>query len=223
MTARRCAVATARLLAVRCRALTLRIVFVNLKPGTAKTTSSVLLACAFHARGMKVALADADPSASALEWSDQADGFPFRVAGLPVKDFHKRADDFARDADVVIGDIPQAEDHAGIARSAMRWADELVVPVAPTTIELDRTGPIVEEIENMEAVRPRGARSAFLLTRVVANAASGRSARRALTAQGQEVLSTTIPRLEFYAQAFGTYPERFGAYDALATELLDRV
>jgi chromosome partitioning protein len=161
-----------------------------------------------------VALADADPSASALEWSDQVEGFPFRVAGLPVKDFHKRADDFARDADVVIGDIPQAEDHAGIARSAMRWADELIVPVAPTTIELDRTGPIMEEIENLEAVRPRGARSAFLLTRVVNNAASGLSARRVLAAQGQQVLSTVIPRLEVYAQAFGTYPEKFGAYDA---------
>lgn len=203
--------------------MTLRIVFVNLKPGTAKTTSSVLLACALHGRGLKVALADADPSASALEWSDQVEGFPFRVAGLPVKDFHKRADDFARDADVVIGDIPQAEDHAGIARSAMRWADELIVPVAPTTIELDRTGPIAEEIENLEAVRPSGARSCFLLTRVVNGASSGRSARRVLTAQGHHVLSTVIPRLEVFAQAFGTYPERFGAYDELATELLARV
>lgn len=200
----------------------LRVIFTNLKPGTAKTTSAVLLACALHERGMKTVLIDADPAASALEWSDQCGGFPFRVAGLPVKDLHRRADDFARDADVAIVDVPQAEDHAGIARSAMRWADELIVPVAPTAIELDRTGPIAEEIENLEAVRPQGARSAFLLTRVVNGASSGRSARRVLNAQKHHVLSTTIPRLEVYAQAFGTYPERFGAYDALATELLGR-
>ena len=99
----------------------LRIAFINLKPGTGKTTSAVWLAYAFHRRGLTVALADADPGASALEWSDQADGFPFKVAGLPVKDFHRRADDLG--ADVVIGDIPPVEDHAPIARSAMRWAD----------------------------------------------------------------------------------------------------
>lgn len=201
----------------------LRIVFVNSKPGTAKSTSAVFLTYAFHERGMKVALIDADPAASALEWSDQCGGFPFRAAGLPVKDLHKRADDFARDADVVIGDIPQIEDHAGIARSAMRWADELIVPVAPSGIELDRMGPVMDEIENVEPLRPPGSRACVLLNRVVSGASSGRSARRVLTAQGHHVLSTVIPRLESYAQAFGTHPPARGsAYDQLATELLDR-
>jgi chromosome partitioning protein len=201
----------------------LRIVFVNSKPGTAKSTSAVFLAYAFHERGRKTVLIDADPAASALEWSDQCEGFPFRVAGLPVKDFHKRADDFAQNADVVIGDIPQIEDHAGIARSAMRWADELIVPVAPSGIELDRMGPVLDEIENVEPLRSRGSRSCVLLNRVVNGAASARSTRRVLVAQGHDVLSTVIPRLEMYSQAFGTHPPAKGsAYDQLATELLER-
>lgn len=202
----------------------LRIALVNLKPGTAKTTSAVWLAYALHQRGLDVLLADADPGASALGWSDTAaSGFPFRVAGLPVKDFHRRVDDFARGADVVIGDIPQIEDHAGIARSAMRWADELIVPVAPSGIELDRMGPIGEEIQDMQEVRRPGARTAVLLNRVVTGAASGPAARRVLTQQGHHVLSVTVPRLELYAQSFGTHPAARGtAYDELATELLGR-
>lgn len=198
----------------------LRIAFINLKPGTAKTTSAVWLAYAFHRRGMTVGLADADPGASALEWSDQAGGFPFKVAGLPMRDFHRRADDLR--ADVVLGDIPQVEDHAPIARSAMRWANILVVPVAPTGIELDRMSPLGDVLEEMEDVMRPGARTCVLLNRVVSGAASGPSARRVLTRQGYDVLTTVIPRLEVFAQSFGAEPTANTAYDQLATELLER-
>ena len=98
------------------------IALVNLKPGTAKTTSAVWLAHAFHAAGHSVLLVDADPAASALEWSDLADGFPFRIVGLATRELHRRVAEFARPDDVVVIDAPQMEDHAGIARSAMeKW------------------------------------------------------------------------------------------------------
>lgn len=197
----------------------LRIAFVQLKPGTGKTTSAVWLAYAFHRRGLSVALADADPGASALEWSDQADGFPFKVAGLPVKDFHRRADDLA--ADVIIGDIPQIEDHGPVARSAMRWANILVVPVAPTGIEMDRMSPLGDVLEEVSDVMRPDSKTVVLLNRVVSGAASGSSARRVLTGRGYPVLSTTIPRLEVFAQSFGAEPDTNTAYDQLATELLD--
>lgn len=200
----------------------LRIAFVQLKPGTGKTTSAVWLAHAFHRRGLKVGLADADKGASALEWSDQAGGFPFAVAGLPVKDFHRRADDFASTADVVIGDIPQIEDHAGIARSSIRWADIRIIPVAPTGIELDRMAPIWDELEDMDSMLRPDSSSVVLLNRVVSGASSTGSARRILTGQRRDVLTTTIPRLEVFAQSFGATPAANSAYDQLATELLDR-
>lgn len=200
----------------------LRIAFINLKPGTAKTTSAVWLSYALHRCGMKVGLADADPGSSALEWSDQAGGFPFRLAGLPVKDFHRRADEFAPDADAVVGDIPQIEDHAAIARSAMRWADIRILPVAPTPIEWDRMSPIQELLEEMADVFRPGSSTVVLLNRVVSGAASGRQARRTLTRQGYDVLTTAIPRLETFAMSFGREPDRNTAYDALATELMER-
>ena len=108
----------------------LSLALANLKPGTGKTTSAVWLAHVFAQARNSVLLVDADPSGSALEWSDLAAmdprfappqaAFPFRIAALPSRELHRRLPEIARDADVVIIDTPQLEDHPGIARSALR-------------------------------------------------------------------------------------------------------
>lgn len=202
----------------------LTIGLVNLKPGTAKTTSAVWLAHALHERGLSVGLVDSDRAASALRWSDIAGGFPFRVIGLPVRDVHRRLADIAEGLDVTVIDAPQMEDHGDIARSVMRAADELVVPVAPSGIELDRMAPVRKEIIDMEAVRPDGARWCVLLNRVVTGASSGRIARDALLSQGDQVLKTVIPRHELYPNSFGAPVEARGsAYAVVVDELLARV
>jgi chromosome partitioning protein len=199
------------------------IAFVNFKPGTAKTTSAVWVAHAFHEMGRPVLLVDADPAASALEWSDLAGGFPFRVAGLPVRDLHRRVEDIARPDEVVVIDSPQLEDHAGIARSALRFADEICVPVAPTPIELNRTGPILNEVADTAAARTTPPRLSVMLNRVVSRATSSVDARDILTEQGFDVLTTMIGRLELFAQSFGGPVIAAGtAYADAAAELAKR-
>jgi chromosome partitioning protein len=203
----------------------LTVAFVNLKPGTGKTTSAVWLAHALAEAGHKVLLVDADPAASALRWSDLAGGFPssVRVAGLPVKDLHLRVGQFAFPDEVVVIDSPQIEDHAGIARSALRAADEIVIPVAPTPIEVERTAPMRDEVANIEAVRYAPARVSVLLNRCVAHANSTGDAREALTGLGYHVLGYTVPRLELYAQSYGgPVPPRDPVWFAIARELLER-
>jgi chromosome partitioning protein len=185
------------------RGVELSIAFANLKPGTGKTTGAVWLAHAMSAAGYPVLLVDADPASSALEWSDLAGGFPFRLIGLPVRDLHVRVPEIARPGDIVVIDAPQLEDHGGIARSALRLAEEVLIPVAPTTIELNRTAPVLRELADIEALRERPPRSAILLNRTVARALSTMDARDILTGLGYTVLTTTVPRLEVYAQSFG--------------------
>jgi len=191
----------------------LSIALANLKPGTGKTTSAVWLAHVFAQAGNSVLLVDADPSGSALEWSDLAAmdprlatpeaAFPFRIIALPSRELHRRLPEIARHDDVVIIDTPQLEDHAGIARSALRYADEIVIPCAPTPIEINRTTPVRDEIAEVEPVRDRPARSAVLLNRYIARAHSTGDARQALQDLGYDVLATAVPRLEVYAQSFG--------------------
>ncbi len=185
----------------------------NLKPGTGKTTSAVWLAHVFAEAGHTVLLVDADPSGSALEWSDLAAmdprlappqaAFPFRIVALPSRDLHRRLPEIAQADDVVIIDTPQLEDHAAIALSALRYADEIVIPCAPSPIEINRTTPVREEITEIAAARDRPARSAVLLNRCVARAHSTADAREALADLGYDVLATAVPRLEVYAQSFG--------------------
>ena len=159
----------------------LSLALANLKPGTGKTTSAVWLAHVFAQVGNRVLLVDADPSGSALEWSDLAamdpritpqQAFPFRLVALPSRDLHRRLPGIARDDDVVIIDTPQIEDHAAIARSALRYADEIVIPCAPNPIEINRTTPVRDEIAEVEPVRDRPARAAVLLNRCITRAHS---------------------------------------------------
>src|SRR5690348_3413961 len=191
----------------------LSLALANLKPGTGKTTSAVWLAHVFAQAGNSVLLVDADPSGSALEWSDLAAmdphlaapeaAFPFRIIALPSRELHRRLPEVAQADDVVIIDTPQLEDHAAIARSALRYADEILIPCAPSPIEINRTTPVREEIAEMEPVRDRPVRSAILLNRCITRAHSVSDARQALQDLGYDVLSSTVPRLEVYAQSFG--------------------
>jgi chromosome partitioning protein len=109
----------------------------------------------------------------------------------------------ARGCDVVIIDCPQIEDHPKITGLAMQLADELVIPAAPTPIEIERTTPMLAKIDAADAVRLVPLRSAILLTRTVANANSTADAREVLRSLGFDILATSVPRLEIYAQSFG--------------------
>src|SRR5947199_1506383 len=198
----------------------LSLALANLKPGTGKTTSAVWLAHVFAQAGNSVLLVDADPSGSALEWSDLAAmypqlappdaAFPFRIVALPSRELHRRLPESAGADDVVIIDTPQLEDHAGIARSALRYADEILIPCAPSPIEINRTTPVRDEISDVGAVRDRPARSAVLLNRCITRAHSTNDAREALERLGYDVLGTAVPRLEVYAQSFGMPIARTG-------------
>ena len=212
----------------------LSLALANLKPGTGKTTSAVWLAHVFAQAGNSVLLVDADPAGSALEWSDLAAmdprlaspqaAFPFRIVALPSRELHRRVPEIARDDDVVIIDTPQIEDHGAIARSALRYANEVVIPCAPSPIEINRTSPVRDEIAEVQAVREIPVRSAVLLNRCIARAHSTTDAREALEGLGYEVLDTAVPRLEVYAQSFGMPIKRVGCdiWRQVARDLIDR-
>ncbi len=212
----------------------LSLALANLKPGTGKTTSAVWLAHVFAQAGNSVLLVDADPSGSALEWSDLAAmdphlaapeaAFPFRIVALPSRELHRRLPEIAQADDVVIIDAPQLEDHAGIARSALRYADEILIPCAPSPIEINRTTPVRDEIAEISLIREQPARSAVLLNRCIARAHSTVDAREALENLGYDVLDTVVPRREVYAQSFGMPIKQTGCdiWRQVARDLIGR-
>lgn len=197
---------------------------VNLKGGSGKTTTAVFLAHEWAARGRRVLLVDADPQGTALRWSEQG-GFALSCLALPVKDLHSRLGGIVGDRyDVVVIDTPPLAERAGIVLSALRLADLVVVPLAPTMAEYERLGDVWQAITDVEALRDTPATVAVLLNRTVANAASTDMVREAITAgrgewPARRVLEAMVPRREVIAQAFGAEPVAGGPYAAVVDEL----
>ena len=106
----------------------------------------------------------------------------------------------------------------------MRFVDEILIPCAPSPIEINRTTPVRDEIAEVEAVRDRPVRSAVLLNRCIARAHSTANAKESLEGLGYDVLRTAVPRLEVYAQSFGLPISETGrdVWRSVAGDLIER-
>jgi len=198
------------------------LALVNLKGGSAKTTSAAFLAHALHERGRRVVVVDADPQGSALRWHGMA-GWPVPALGLASTTLHRQLWGVIDPDrwDTVVIDTPPLEDKHGIVSSVLRVATDVVVPMSPTMMELDRIGPVWKALEDAAGSRDEDPTVRVLLTRTVANASSTQETREHLTEQGRDVLRDAIPRREVYGQAFAS-PVPIGdvPYGLVADELL---
>jgi chromosome partitioning protein len=106
----------------------------------------------------------------------------------------------------------------------MRYADEILIPCAPSPIEINRTTPVREEIAEVEELRDKPARAAVLLTRCITRAHSVANAKETLGDLGYDVLRTNVPRREVYAQSFGLPIPEAGrtAWREVAGDLIER-
>jgi chromosome partitioning protein len=193
----------------------MRAAVLSTKGGTGKTTTAVHLGLMLHRQGRTLAV-DADPQMSLLSWSERGGGvLPFTVVSLPVRDLHRRLVDLAADFEHVIIDGPPGD--LGIIRSAIMASSLVIVPVAPTGLDLNRIRPTFEVLAELEPSHPVDV--GVLLTRVRRGTRSMREAREVLSEEGFPILDTEIPLAEMYAGAFGTCPADLGAYEDLFLEL----
>lgn len=197
--------------------------YVNLKPGTGKTTSTAYTGAAWHAAGHDVLTVDADPGASLLRWADLAGGFPWTVMGYPRPTIRGNIVTVMERSsyDRVVIDCPQMEDHASIVRPVLEFADVWIVPLAPAGIELDRMIDVARHMDAADYHRDVYGLRVVLLNRT--NRPSRSSAKRRrdippdaecaeiLTERGFIVLDQQIPHNDArYRQCFGALPELAG-------------
>ncbi len=113
------------------------VALLNQKGGVGKSTLALHLAGQWARDGKRVTLIDADPQASALDWSQQRnrEGLPrlFGVVGLARDTLHREAPELARNADHIVIDGPPRV--AGLMRSALLAADLVLVPVQPSPFD----------------------------------------------------------------------------------------
>lgn len=205
------------------------VAIANLKPGVGKTTSAVWLSAALAERGLDTLLVDADRGGSAQRWQELADGLGFSVVSMAVIDLHRRLPEFVTNSwEAVVVDVPQIEDHARVARGALRWADTWLIPVAPSGVEIHRMmADLTRQLEEVQELRDRPAEVRVVLNRTnranPTKTGPDSEVRAVLTDAGFTVLKTQIPHSDsVFRQSFGTHVTAAGtAYADLAAELLD--
>jgi chromosome partitioning protein len=216
----------------------LRVAIVSVKPGVGKTTTGLFLCQSFHEMEdmeLPPLLIDADKGESALDWMQDAGGLAFPVVGQHVTTLHRSAPDLEPGRGAVVVDVPQIEDHEGIGRGALAYADVWLFPVAPAGIEVRRTmrklrTKLDQARELREQVgRPRDPLAELVLftrTNKPFATKTGPDAdyRQALTGQGYTVMDTVIAfHDDLYRQAYGNEVSTAGTtYPQAAAEIVTR-
>lgn len=189
----------------------------NLKGGSAKSTTAIFLALALAARGERVMLVDTDRINRTCQiWAALAENWPALVVVLGFgDDLARQVTAMAADFDhIVIDTTPQHEDVLG---AALMVTDDLIVPVAPSPVELERLEDTFRLAAKIDAISPVVA--TVLLVKVRAKTRSATLARDYLTEHKLPVLSAAVHLYESYALAYGSVPDDFGEYAGVLDEL----
>jgi chromosome partitioning protein len=196
----------------------MRVTFGNLKGGVAKTTSSIYVALSLAGRGERVLLVDADgTNRSCLKWSSLAADWPasVTVVGWEVPDLARRVQGVEADYDhVVIDTGPQ---RPAILKQALLVTDDLVIPVAPSPMELEQLGDTFTLAAEVDAISETFAQ--VLLVKVRRGTVSSVQAREWLSAHELPVMAAELHLLEVYPIAYGTVPTDLAEYEAVVKEL----
>ncbi len=127
------------------------VAVINQKGGVGKTTLAVHLACWFQDQGKSVAFVDADAQESGRRWLQRID------PSIPVfcprtgQDVHEQVVAADAKAEITICDGPPRLND--VTRVLMYIADRVIMPVCPSTVDLEATMQAKEEIDRVNLAR----------------------------------------------------------------------
>lgn len=122
------------------------IALVGNKGGAGKTTLSVNLSAGL-AKSAKVAVIDADPQGSALQWNvftDSSNAIPFIEA---ENDLEKQVADLNGNYDYIVVDCPPSV-QSQQTDQVLRACDVAIIPVQPSPVDIWATVHIEEAVQN---------------------------------------------------------------------------
>ncbi len=139
------------------------IMVLNAKGGCGKSTLATNIASYFANEGYGVALADYDPQQSGLDWIERRPDNRPEIVGLAgYKDGLKRV---PRSVDFVIIDAP-ARSHGAELQNLVKHAETIIVPVLPSTIDMQAATRFIAELKAVGKVERKQAKIGVVANRV---------------------------------------------------------
>jgi len=139
------------------------IMVLNAKGGCGKSTLATNIAAYFANEGAGVALADFDPQRSSLDWLERRPADRAEIVGVAGFDGGLRH--APRTVDFMVIDAP-ARTHAKELTDLVRYAETIVVPVLPSTIDMQATTAFLDELRQVGKIENKQARLGLVANRV---------------------------------------------------------
>jgi chromosome partitioning protein len=181
------------------------VALLNQKGGTGKTTLALHLAGEWARQGARVTLVDADPQASALDWSQQRAHESlarlFGVIGLARDTIHHEVPELARSIDMLVIDGPPRV--ATLMRSALLAADVVLIPVQPSPFDGWASDEMLRLVAEAQVYRPSLV-ARFVLNRCGARTVIARETAHALADHEPPLLRATVGQRVVFAEAAQT-------------------
>ena len=189
------------------------VAFVSQKGGTGKTTLALHLAGAASAAGVPSAVFDLDPQGSASLWCDVQRGSQPTVAPVAARDL-ATALTLAAKAGVRLVVLDTAPHSEGVAMSAARAADLVVVPCGISLLDVHATAMTIE-------LAALATESVGVLSMVPARGALKDDVREELESGGLPVLACEIGHRMAYRYALqdGTLVQDYQPRSKAAAEV----
>jgi len=171
-----------------------KIIVLNPKGGSGKTTVATNLAACYAAHGERVALIDLDPQGSSMRWlRKRPEDAPsihgiagFEHSAAVTRSWQMRV---PGDCRIVISDTSAAIDAYALS-DLTRGADTIVIPVMPSEIDIHATAKCIADLLLVAKIRRSENRIGIIANRVRSNTRVSQSLTRFLASLDIPLIAT---------------------------------